>query len=179
MPNVVVDRTLFVHARRPEDEVSDRLLTLIHTVGRFRQQVQQATHMDSEWGYDAVLFHIVKHGPARASALAESTQLDPSTVSRQVAALVRDGLVERRADPHDGRASLLHPTDLGLERYDRHRSTRDTHYREMLKDWSERERTEFSDYLARFTAAFDAYKPTILTDVISQYAQRAAGKEHL
>ena len=43
----------------------------------------------------------------RAGALAECMQSDPSTVSRQVAALVKDGLLERRADPADGRASLL------------------------------------------------------------------------
>ena len=61
-------------------------------------------------------------GPMRAGALAECLQSDPSTVSRQVAALVKDGLLERRADPADGRASLLVLTakaDAVLAEHDR------------------------------------------------------------
>ena len=69
------------------------------------------------------LFLLVKlahHGPRRASDLAEQMCADPSTVSRQVASLVRSGLVERRADPHDGRASILVPTELGLRAVEQH-----------------------------------------------------------
>ena len=55
-------------------------------------------------------------GPLRAGALADCLQSDPSTVSRQVAALVKDGLLERRADPDDGRASLLVLTDAATRR---------------------------------------------------------------
>jgi DNA-binding MarR family transcriptional regulator len=45
--------------------------------------------------------------------LAARTGLDPSTVSRAVASLVGLGLVERRADPTDGRASVLGLTPAG------------------------------------------------------------------
>jgi DNA-binding MarR family transcriptional regulator len=45
--------------------------------------------------------------------LAERTGLDPSTVSRAVGSLVDLGLVERQADPRDGRASVLALTDAG------------------------------------------------------------------
>ncbi|MGY1602248.1 MarR family winged helix-turn-helix transcriptional regulator [Geodermatophilus sp. SYSU D00815] len=48
-----------------------------------------------------------------ARELAARTALDPSTVSRAVAQLVGNGLVERRADPSDGRASVLVLTDAG------------------------------------------------------------------
>ena len=48
-----------------------------------------------------------------AKELAEHSGLDPSTVSRAVAALVAHGLVERRADQADKRASLLAITDAG------------------------------------------------------------------
>ena len=60
-----------------------------------------------------LLFHLCKDGPQRSSALAAAACVDPSTVSRQVADLVDLGLVERRADPHDGRATLLAATDRG------------------------------------------------------------------
>ena len=49
---------------------------------------------------------VINDGPICASALAEMVQSDPSTISRQVAALVRDGLLKRRADPIDGRARI-------------------------------------------------------------------------
>src|SRR5437868_6066116 len=52
-------------------------------------------------------------GPVRSNALAEAVYSDPSTISRQVATLVKDGLIERRADPADGRASLLAVTEKG------------------------------------------------------------------
>src|SRR6478609_2759565 len=52
------------------------------------------------------LFLLVKlahTGPQRASALADLVGADPSTVSRQVASLVKAGFVDRQADPNDGR----------------------------------------------------------------------------
>jgi len=48
-----------------------------------------------------------------AKELAARSGLDPSTVSRTVATLVALGLIERRADPHDGRATVLALTGAG------------------------------------------------------------------
>jgi DNA-binding MarR family transcriptional regulator len=48
-----------------------------------------------------------------ARELAARTGLDPSTVSRAVAALVAHRLVERRANPQDKRASILAITPAG------------------------------------------------------------------
>ncbi len=159
------------------DSVPARLAALTHSLARFRQQVQQATRGNLEWTYDAILLHVVASGPMRSSALADLVQSDPSTVSRQVAALVRDGLVERHADPDDGRASLLTVTDLGLARHARHVEQRDRHYREMLAGWSAADRERFARYLDRFTTDFEAYKETILTDISQAYARSTVSKE--
>ncbi|PWR12323.1 MarR family transcriptional regulator [Micromonospora acroterricola] len=48
-----------------------------------------------------------------ARELADRTRLDPSTVSRSVATLVAQGLVERRPDPTDKRATFLTVTPAG------------------------------------------------------------------
>ena len=69
-----------------------------------------------EWAAYGLLFQLVNDGPQRSSALAETACVDPSTVSRQVAQLVKAGLVERQSDPEDGRASLLVATERGRAR---------------------------------------------------------------
>src|SRR3712207_9297169 len=57
-----------------------------------------------------LLGQIVQDGPGRLSALAGQLCVDPSVVSRQVAALEAAGLVTRTADPADRRASLIAAT---------------------------------------------------------------------
>src|SRR5262245_11500612 len=83
-----------------------------------KQQASVAVRLSKLGGFDRSAFILLKNlihmGPSRSSALAAAVHSDPSTVSRQVAALVRDGLVERRADQDDGRASLLAATPAGL-----------------------------------------------------------------
>ena len=51
----------------------------------------------------------------RVSDLAACVELDASTVSRQIKQLEDKGIVERTADPADGRASLVRLTDDGRE----------------------------------------------------------------
>ncbi|MDQ6937954.1 MAG: MarR family transcriptional regulator [Actinomycetota bacterium] len=145
--------------------VADQVLRLSHQLGRFKSCVQRAAADDSDRLTNYLLFQVLNHAPMRASALAESTQADPSTVSRQVAALVRDGILERRADPEDGRASVLHPTEEGRARHARHLARRDEHYAQMLADWSAEDQTRFAELLERFVASFDAYKSTLLADI--------------
>src|SRR5207249_2610885 len=80
---------------------------------------------------------LVADGPRRTTALAEAVHSDPSTISRQVAALVRAGLVERRADPEDGRASLLAATETGTDVFERHRARRDKWIAGAVGGWPE------------------------------------------
>ena len=61
-------------------------------------------------GQDLLLAELWRHPGSRIGALAERLGVEPPTVTRMVARLERGGLVERRADPDDGRALLVHPT---------------------------------------------------------------------
>jgi len=96
-----------------------------------------------------------KYSPLRSSALAERIESDPSTVSRQVAALVKDGLLERRADPVDGRASLLVPTAQGEVVLAEHHQLRVRHFSRMLSTWSEADVRSFATLFQRFTDDFE------------------------
>jgi DNA-binding MarR family transcriptional regulator len=80
---------------------------------------------------------------------------DPSTISRQVAHLVRLGLVERTADPEDGRATLLAATDEGRRVFEENRRVRIERIAEMLDDWSVADRHKLAELLGRFTTAFE------------------------
>ncbi len=95
-------------------------------------------------------------GPIRSSDLAEKVQADPSTVSRQVATLVKDGYVERQADPMDGRASLLVITERGRQFHAEHVRLRNEHYQRVLADWTEQECQTFAAMTARFSDDIDA-----------------------
>ncbi|MFI9025591.1 MarR family winged helix-turn-helix transcriptional regulator [Streptomyces sp. NPDC053560] len=74
-------------------------------------------------GAMAVLGRLERDGPATASELAAAERVTPQSMARPVARLVDMELVERRPDPADGRQTLLHPTEQGLEfvRADRER----------------------------------------------------------
>ncbi|MET0426585.1 MAG: MarR family winged helix-turn-helix transcriptional regulator [Actinoplanes sp.] len=83
--------------------------------------------------------------------LAADCALDPSTVSRAVAALVKADLVERAADPDDGRASVLAVTDHGRNALDTVVAQHEEQLAEALHDWTPEELAAFSAMLRRFT----------------------------
>ena len=83
--------------------------------------------------------------------LAARCALDPSTISRAVAALVRTGLVGRTADPADGRASMLTITPHGRAVVDETFSWYDDLLADALRDWSVRDLTRLATLLQRFT----------------------------
>lgn len=67
---------------------------------------------------------IARQGPIRLSELAEIESMNPTMVSRIVAALDEAGLVRRRPDPDDRRAGLLEMTPAGRRTHDRLRAER-------------------------------------------------------
>jgi len=97
-----------------------------------------------------VVHRLAEDGPLRASALAERVRMDPSQVSRAVAGLVREGAVERRADPHDGRATLLVATDTGRSMADRFARARAAYVGSVVSDWDPADSGALAAGLARF-----------------------------
>lgn len=53
------------------------------------------------------LLHVARHEGMRQVELSERLEVQPITLARLVDQLERSGLVERRADPHDGRAHRI------------------------------------------------------------------------
>ena len=83
--------------------------------------------------------------------LAAECALDPSTISRAVAALVRAGLVQRTADPADGRASVLELTPLGRRKLTDVVRSYDDLLADALRDWTAPELTALAGLFQRFS----------------------------
>ncbi|WP_326725135.1 MULTISPECIES: MarR family winged helix-turn-helix transcriptional regulator [unclassified Streptomyces] len=100
-----------------------------------------------------LLGHLEERGGCRATDLAAHYALDKSTVSRQVAALERSGLIERRLDPEDHRVQVLHLTETGTEILAQVTESRREAFRERLAGWPEEDLARFASYLLRYNAA--------------------------
>jgi DNA-binding MarR family transcriptional regulator len=146
------------------DALGHELVRLMRLFERSRADCATQCRDRVEGAAYVLLAHLVAEGPQRISALAEAVHSDPSTVSRQVAQLVRRDLVERRPDPHDGRAARLTATDTGRQIYDEYRLIRNRHTAAVLAGWPAadirrlvallgRLNTDFEDYRARLIAA--------------------------
>ncbi|WP_093777346.1 MarR family winged helix-turn-helix transcriptional regulator [Streptomyces sp. yr375] len=99
-----------------------------------------------------LLGHLEESGGCRATDLAAHYALDKSTVSRQVAALERAALIERRQDPEDHRVQVLHLTGTGRDILAQVTERRRTAFRERLAQWPPGDLARFAEYLVRYNA---------------------------
>lgn len=81
-------------ARRIRSETSDESLTLTQL---------------------SALSTIAHHGPLSPTALAERERVQPPSMTRVIALLEERGLVQRLANPRDGRQAVIEISELGRE----------------------------------------------------------------
>ncbi|MFC9975857.1 MarR family winged helix-turn-helix transcriptional regulator [Spirillospora sp. NPDC127200] len=98
----------------------------------------------------SLLAHIEEKGGCRAADLAAYFMLDKSTVSRQVAALERLGMVEREAE---GTARILRATGRGREALADATRRRQEAFQDRLDDWSDADLAVFAACLVRYNDA--------------------------
>jgi len=141
--------------RAATDAAADSVLGLLRTVRKAKARMAADARGDVDSATQLLLHTVAAHGPVRTSALAASVHSDLSTVSRQVGALVAAGLLERQADPADGRACLLALTSAGEAAVTAHERGRAAFFAVVLDGWSEAELRQFAGLLDRFTASYD------------------------
>ncbi len=100
----------------------------------------------------ALLDRMEERDGCRVTDLADHFSLDKSTVSRQVSALERDGLVERRTLADDRRVQVFHLTPAGATLLGHAAEGRLRAFRQRLADWDEPELTTFAAHLERYNA---------------------------
>jgi DNA-binding MarR family transcriptional regulator len=122
------------------DELDQRLTALWHVLGRRGKRELSRTAA-------SVLATLRDTGPRRITELAEREAIAQPTVTTLVGRLERDGFVERRQDPADARAVLVHLTAQGFERLDAMRVAREAVLEARLNTLTEHEREALANAL--------------------------------
>jgi DNA-binding MarR family transcriptional regulator len=134
----------------------ETLVREIYGLGVVRREI--ARHALAELGTQGfnALAAIWKDGPMRVSDVAIGLGIDLSVASRQVAALISAGYVEREPDPDDRRASLVSLTDAGRKVLGESHRRMVHAFSAALDGWSDEDVAALSGGLARLNADFTA-----------------------
>jgi DNA-binding MarR family transcriptional regulator len=140
-----------------DESTLGRIETEVALLMRFGEATRRATGTAEHRVLDRAAYVILRHladaGPQNVSALAARLNLDGSTVTRQVSALQRDGLITRTPDPSDGRGTVISPTPAGLQRMAVVQAARTRLYGDMLADWNPDDRKSLARLLGRLNQA--------------------------
>ncbi|OLR90930.1 MarR family winged helix-turn-helix transcriptional regulator [Actinokineospora bangkokensis] len=143
---------------RTADQLGLQLVRFLRLSHHAKQHIMAGAKPAIERSNYALLATLVKLGPLRATALADALRSDPSTVSRQVSALVGQGLVRREPDPEDGRACVLAPTDEGSEVFRANHEHRTRLLAELLDGWSTTDQQALVRLLTRLNTEFENHQ---------------------
>ncbi len=96
-----------------DDAFFNRPAHLINRVARLMTRVGESRMKPLGFspGQLPVLGALARHGPLSQKALAEGGKIEQPSMAQMLGRMERDGLVTRRPDPDDGRASLYSLTD--------------------------------------------------------------------
>ncbi len=158
------------------EESAEQIAASVISMMRQFNTIKSRVALGSE-GDTSPIFLLIKlaHlGPRRASDLAEQLCADPSTVSRQVAHLVKGGLVERQADPDDGRASILAPTELGRVKVREHAQRRGATMKPVIADWSAEDREDFLRLMNKYIEGIEAHREQMISIMLEHHGKGAS-----
>lgn len=131
------------------DVIEQQLFTLLRRTQAIHVRTASG-EVELERSTYGILCLLDDEGPQRLGAIAHAFRLDPSTITRQVQAVVRLGLAEKTVDPNDRRASVLSLTDYGTTSIAEARGHRREMLDRLLASWTADEREEFQRSLTRF-----------------------------
>jgi DNA-binding MarR family transcriptional regulator len=89
-------------------------------------------------------------GAISINGLASTLGLDATTVTRQAATMEAAQLVQRRADPDDGRVSIISLSPHGRQAMRTVQLARKKRIATLLRDWTTKDRRELARLLAKF-----------------------------
>jgi DNA-binding MarR family transcriptional regulator len=116
--------------------LAGELTSMMRALKELHTRVVEESDHPFEVAGSFVLGRLDVLGPVRLTQLAQELGLDPSSVSRQVSALERNGLVAKEKDPTDLRAQRLLLTDRGRAAVQAHREARSRELARLLPGWT-------------------------------------------
>lgn len=134
----------------------DSTVQLLDTLSRLIRTTRAAA-TQGEYGLGGTplgILRVLAQGDARSSDLAAHLQIAPSVVSRALTPLEHAGLMERRSDPDDARATRLGLTAAGRRKLDDARRATAARLSPLLDDWD-------SADIASLTRLMDRLESTI------------------
>lgn len=130
-----------------EERLNEELLDQLSLYGRRARGAVEKVAPELSFAEYSLLGHILAADGARAQDLARVFGLDKSTVSRQLAGLVRRGLVER------DEARRVQVTPVGARLVRSTRAALLDLLDDRVADWTLQERRTFADLMRRYNAA--------------------------
>jgi len=121
------------------EDVSELASRLRLAIARTARRLRQEAGTDLGPASTSALATIESHGPLTPSELAEHERVQRPTATRIVARLEEEGLIDRAADPDDGRASLLSISREGRDLLRRLRGRKNAYLARRLRELDERE----------------------------------------
>jgi DNA-binding MarR family transcriptional regulator len=106
----------------------------------------------------SVLMDVVRRGPLRLAEVAEAEGINPTMLSRVLADLVQQGLLERTSDERDRRAAWVKATAAGRRLSERMRRERTEAVNVALSELPERDRRQILDSLESLEHLAEALK---------------------
>ena len=133
----------------PDVEIEKQLLLLLRRTQAIHVRTASGEVMLERSSY-GILCMVLDDGPQRLGTIAQHFTLDPSTITRQVQAVVNLGLAVKTVDVSDRRASLLSLTEEGRRAIQEAREYRRQMLQLLMQEWTVKERSEFARALRRF-----------------------------
>lgn len=130
--------------------IAGLVATLTRSVHSARSQVSKSRGLEP--GSNFVISQLVANGDMRSSDITERACVDAAVVSRQIKSLISNGLVERVADPADGRASLVRLTADGKKLFQQSQKQQQKFFENVFADWSESDKKKFEVLFQKFVS---------------------------
>jgi DNA-binding MarR family transcriptional regulator len=130
------------------DLIETELAVLIRALERLQRRSD--IHKDLDRASYLIARTLETTGPVSINRLAATLGLDATTVTRQVATMHASRLVLRRADPGDGRVSLIRLSEQGHRTMRAVQLVRRQRIEALLRDWTEKDRLELGRLVGKF-----------------------------
>jgi DNA-binding MarR family transcriptional regulator len=111
---------------------------IVRTARRLRQEAAAETTGLTPTSL-AALATVERHGPMTPSEIARIERVKRPTITRTLGCLEREGLIDRAADPADGRSALVSVNAAGRERLRRLRKRKNAYLARRMRDLSDEE----------------------------------------